>query len=137
MEQLKLKPLLLFIQHVTQEVFETILIKNFSAPNSVSTHEVPWLTDEENALTYGAGYVIRSIKEKLKKPKDDDKLTILNNLVQNCTERTTYPSTSEKWVDAVDRGSGMPARSWLRIAVLTTGFSDCTIRSAKPLLAAW
>ena len=32
MEQLKLKPLPLFIQHVTQEVFETILIKNFSAP---------------------------------------------------------------------------------------------------------
>ena len=48
--------------------------------------------------------MIRSIKEKLKRPKDDDKLTILNNLVQNCTERPTRPSTSEKWVDAVDRG---------------------------------
>ena len=65
--------------------------------------EVPRLVDdEENTVRYIGGYVVRQVKEKLKKPKDDESLIILNNMIQS--EKLTSSSSSEQWIETVDRG---------------------------------
>lgn len=109
MTQIKLKPYPLFFQHVTQEVFESISKKFDLAPtaNQNQLEEIPRLTEnEENALRYVAGYVLKEVKGKLKVPRDDDKVSIVKSLMQNDaqSESMAGTSTSESWVKAVDRG---------------------------------
>jgi len=100
MAQLKLKPCALFFQHVTQEIFESIITKKFSTSRhdaSQNKKDMPRLTEnEKNALRYVAGYVLKEVKNKLKGPKDDNKLTILKNLMQSDTQSSS--STSESGV---------------------------------------
>ena len=110
MTQIKLKPYPLFFQHVTQKVFESIINKKFALALTASQNKPEEITrhteNEENALRYAAGYVLKEVKGKLKVPRDDNKVSIIKSLMQNDTQSESMAgtSTSESWVKAVDRG---------------------------------
>ena len=57
---------------------------------------------EENALRYAAGYVIHSIKEKLKREKIPMRDAMLYGLSDMCIQDNVIDS-SENWLNAVDR----------------------------------
>ena len=59
--------------------------------------------DEENAVRYVAGFVIRAAKDKLKLPNDQEILNILNSMVHVQEASSTFTS-SEGWVKSVNRG---------------------------------
>ena len=89
----------LFYQQVSQEIFESLLTQKFK----IEHNEVPdnsiqdRLTDEEeNAVNYVGGYVVRSVKDKT---KDKDQLDVLKNLTGDSTN-----FEAQKWTKTVDRG---------------------------------
>ena len=105
MVELKLNPYPLFFQHVTQEVFESMITKELSLGHDTDEikEDIPRLTEnEEAALRYVAGYVIKEVKDNLKAPRDNDKLVIMQKLIQTDSESSF--GTSESWVKAIDRG---------------------------------
>ena len=59
--------------------------------------------EEENALRYVAGFVIKSVKDKLKVPDDQETLDILNSMVQEASSCTT-PTSSKHWVKFINWG---------------------------------
>ena len=76
----------LFYQHFSQELFEKLLQMKLK-PASVSLCEEEVTTasltsDEENAVRYVAGYVLRKIKDGLKLPDDKPIVDILTQLIQ-------------------------------------------------------
>ena len=60
----------LFYQNVSQELFETLIDhKCLTNNHGISTEYIQHMTlDEENAVRYVAGFVIRAAKDKLKVP---------------------------------------------------------------------
>ena len=60
----------LFYQNVSQELFETLISqKCLINDHGISTEYIHHMTlDEENAVWYVAGFVIRAAKDKLKVP---------------------------------------------------------------------
>ena len=73
----------LFYQNVSQELFETLISqKCLINDHGISTENIQHMTlDEENAVWYLAGFVIRAVKDKLKVPNDQEILDILNSMV--------------------------------------------------------
>ena len=59
--------------------------------------------DEENAVRYVAGFVIRAAKHKLKVPNDQEILDILNSMV-HVQEASSTSTSSEDWVKSVNQG---------------------------------
>ena len=96
----------LFYQNVSQELFETLISQKCPINNDhgISTECIQHMTlDEENALRYVAGFVIRAAKDKLKVPNDQEILDILNSMAQETSSCSTSTS-SEDWVKSVNRG---------------------------------
>ena len=97
-------PTPLFYQNVSQELFETLISQKCAAKQVISTEYIQRMTlEEENALRYVAGYVIRRVKDKLRLPIDQETLDILNLMVQEASSCNTSAST-EDWVKSVNRG---------------------------------
>ena len=66
----------LFYQLVMQEIFETIIKEKFKIINSSTFSDVIILAltaDEENAVCYVSGYVVRSIMEHVRNSVGDEK----------------------------------------------------------------
>ena len=85
----------LFYQHVTLTLFDWILsnkFKNDARPSETSAVEFTY--EEENAIRYMGGYVIRKLKEK----KDLD-VDFLED-----TDKEYLHSHSTDWINAIDRG---------------------------------
>ena len=59
--------------------------------------------DEENAVRYVAGFVIRAVKDKLKVSNDQEILDILNSMVHVQEASSTFTS-SQDWVKSINRG---------------------------------
>lgn len=53
--------------------------------------------EEENALRYVASFVIKSVKDKLKVPDDQETFGILNSMVQEASSRISLTSLKH-WV---------------------------------------
>ena len=51
--------------------------------------------DEENAVRYVAGFVIRAAKDKLKVPNDQEILDILNSMVHVQEASSTFTSSED------------------------------------------
>ena len=69
----------LFYQHITDEVFNLLIKQNVTIPDKESMHEEyeDLLTfEEENALRYVGGYILRVLKRQM---HDSDVLRILMN----------------------------------------------------------
>ena len=99
----KVPPLL--YQHITDELFEDIIKKSLGVstklPASESATNVEALSnEEENAIHYVGGYVLRELK------KDHSNSSILP-LIEKLTvteKRSTRIEPSQQWVMSVDRG---------------------------------
>ena len=95
----------LFYQNVSQELFETLFSqKCLINDHGISTEYIQHMTlDEENAVQYVAGFVIRAAKDKLTVPNDQEILNILNSMV-HVQEASSTPTSSEDCAKSVNRG---------------------------------
>ena len=101
--KLCLNPYPLFYQHVTQELFETIISKRLVVKEVVSTPSTVRLTvEEENVVRYIGGYVIRMVKKTLHLPDNREIIDTLNLLVHSTEQPLTH--TSHQWTESLDRG---------------------------------
>lgn len=85
----------LFYQHFTLELFEQLLCEKLQSSNeSVDDQSISISYEEENAIRYMAGYVIR----KLNKKQDS-----VDCLIEKNKDSMAETSSSE-WVNLIDRG---------------------------------
>ena len=99
---------LLFYQNVSQELFEILINqKCLINDHGISTEYIQHMTlDEENAVRYVAGFVIRAAKDNLKFPNDQENLNILN-LIVHVQEASSTSTSCEDWVKSVNWGGLM------------------------------
>ena len=95
----------LFYQNVSQELFETLISqKCLINDHGISTEYIQhMILDEENAVQYVAGFVIKAVKDKLKVPNDQEILDILNSMVHVQDATSTFTS-SQDWVKSINWG---------------------------------
>lgn len=93
----------IFYQHVTANVMEHIIRQKLPVTNSSTGSQSTSLTyEEENAIRYVGGYVIKSVRAKLKSPQDDELTLGLDELC--ITDDDVEPAESEEWLCSIDRG---------------------------------
>ena len=93
-------------QYLSRRMLDQLVLLLFPLPSKEDgpTTLQPELTSaEENALRYAAGYVIHSIKNKVKKGKHPLREALLYGLSDMCL-KDDVDNTSENWLNAVDRG---------------------------------
>ena len=95
----------LFYQHVTTKVFAALLKQQCEVVVE-SPFEETQLTaslnyEEENAVRYIGGYILRSLNTKANKEKDTFLREAIDDLKGDSTE---LPTESEEWTGSVDRG---------------------------------
>ena len=89
-------------QHITDQTFEILIKKKVPIPSTSEPEpeEQQKLTfEEENALRYVGGYVIRQL---LQKTKNSGVQHVLNDLKDQGI--TTSEGPAQEWVNAIDRG---------------------------------
>lgn len=95
LESLKLNDEPLFFQHFTLSLFNQMLSDKFKDSASASeTNTSEFTYEEENAIRYMGGYVIRKIREK----KNMD-VSFLED-----SDKVYLQSQSTDWINAIDRG---------------------------------
>ena len=85
-----------FIQTITLEVFEQLLSDTYIARTAQDETEVQFTYEEENAIRYMAGFVVRKVQKKLD-AKDVEMLI-------ESDEAAITDSSSAEWVNMIDRG---------------------------------
>ena len=91
----------LFYQHITDEIFEYLIKDEFdlNGPNGFE-EQTPHLTfEEENAVHFVGGYVLRVIKED---PKNLNILPLVLKLIN--IEKNSHVGSSQEWLVSIDRG---------------------------------
>ena len=94
----------LFYQHVTDEVFEKLIQRSVSTESAdahaeqCEENDILLTYEEENAVTYVAGYVIHSLMQQ----KDKSCHKILEEFVNK--NKIDQENIAEEWLKAVDRG---------------------------------
>jgi len=93
----------LLYQHITDKAFELLIRKNVPSESSgrceQSEEQEKLSFDEENALRYVGGFVIRQLLEKT---KDRDIQHVLGELKDEGA--TTSEGPAQEWVNSIDRG---------------------------------
>lgn len=88
-----------FYQHISLECLHTLLKGIQTAANVQETVEIPALTyEEENAVRYMGGYVVKCLQQA---SKDKEVTLVLHDLVN---KDDCEPSETEEWLAAIDRG---------------------------------
>ena len=95
----------IFYQFVTDAVIEVLVKRNFpvSEVDSSATSEASLDFEEQNALRYTAGYVMRNLKKKIRQsahPLKEELLFCLSELAESHEES----DESATWINAIDRG---------------------------------
>lgn len=99
--KIKVTVMPLFYQHITDEIFEYLLKDEFdlNGPIGIEENQTPPLTfEEENAVHFVGGYLLRVIKED---PKNPNILPLVLKLIN--TEKD-YVGSSQEWLKSIDRG---------------------------------
>lgn len=101
LEQLQLSDEPLFYQILTDEFFDQLLRKQLApSANQGETEECLELTfEEENAIRYVGGYVVRKLREQ---PNSARFKPLLNELV--CEDSQNENDPSALWTNIIDRG---------------------------------
>ena len=91
-----------FIQHVTHEVFKQMTKAQFQ-PTTAASKTAPQLTElEVNALRYIAGYVCRTLHDRLKKTcMEGNDVLVLYLSDMNGSDKS---GDGEDWINAINRG---------------------------------
>ena len=90
----------LFYQHITDEVFNLLIKQNIKIPDKecmLEEYEQMLTFEEENAVRYVGGYILRVLK---KQTLDTDIIRILNEFIEEDKEN----QDTDTWVGIVDRG---------------------------------
>lgn len=95
LESLKLTGEPLFYQHVTLALYEQLLCSKFRTADTASeVSAIQFTYEEENAIRYMGGYVIKKLKDK----KCDVGFLV------DTKNKTSLEAQSSDWINAVDRG---------------------------------
>ena len=91
----------LFYQQVSVHILSELVKGAKKLPAAPPPDEVPALTyEQENALRYTGGYIVRALKKKNKNDK-----SVLQDLKELCNEDDDMePAESEEWLCSIDRG---------------------------------
>ena len=96
----------IFYQHFTDELFDSLVQKKLRAAQPDEGTSVKSVSsckllnfEEENAVRYIGGYVVKKLKEH---PDCSEFKDLLNEMV--CTDNTLDDSLSAAWTNAVNRG---------------------------------
>ena len=94
----------LFYQYFTAKLMEYSIKEQISTAPEIITDSQPYELsyEEQNAVRYVAGYVIKNVRQRLTSPKDDESLLALKDLCNS--DDDTEPAESEEWLWTVDRG---------------------------------
>ena len=90
----------LFYQHITDEIFNLLIKQSIEIPykeSQLEEYEEMLTFEEENAVRYVGGYVLRVLKKQI---LDSDVTKILDEFVEEDKEN----QDANTWVAAVDRG---------------------------------
>ena len=90
----------LFYQHITDEVFNLLIKQNIKIPDKecmLEECEEMLTFEEENAVRYVGGYILRVLK---KQTLDSDIIRILNDFIEEDKEN----QDTDTWVGIVNRG---------------------------------
>lgn len=91
----------IFYQNVTLQIFEMLIKMKFIISDDTDTENTAKLTyEEENAVRYVGGYILRSLKKE--SSKDEDLLLAVNRLIDDNFDKEA--AESEEWTAIVDRG---------------------------------
>ena len=94
-----------FYQHVTHEVFKSIIKLKYPIQESNSDVSGTHLTrEEENALRYVAGHVIRKIRNNLEHSSDSSKDDMILCIMEMYGDEWDEERGTEDWTNAIDRG---------------------------------
>ena len=98
-------------------------MQKLAVTNSSTGSQSTSLTyEEENAIRYVGGYVIKSMRAKLKSPQDDELTLGLDEL---CITDDVEPAESEEWLCSIDRGQ------WRIQDFLKGGSNSAVAREAR------
>ena len=101
-EVTEIVPSAAFIQHVTHEVFKQMMQVQFP-PTTGASKTLPLLTDiEVNALRYVAGYVCRTLHDRLKTSSVEGKEVLV--LYLSDMNGSDKNGDGEEWINAINRG---------------------------------
>lgn len=91
----------IFIQTVSSRIFDYLLKEKFPLSQcTTDEHYTPHLTyEEENAVRYVGGYVVRTLKKQVS--RDEEVVVALNDLVESVDQEA---EESEEWLGSIDRG---------------------------------
>lgn len=98
----------MYYQHVTEEVFEALIEKQCINPKDhrETSETIKRLSfEEENAVRFVGGYVIKTLRDVQKLPKDKPVLDILNSLVYSKEDKHIAAGCgSQTWINSINRG---------------------------------
>ena len=106
LSQIHIDPEPMYYQHVTEEVFEVLIEKQCkSTKDDQETSETikRMSFEEENAVRFVGGYVIKILRDAQKLPKDKPVVDILNSLVYSKEDERTGCG-SQTWINSINRG---------------------------------
>lgn len=91
----------LFYQQVSVHIFSELVKEAKKLAAAPLPEEVPAMTyEQENALRYTGGYIVRALRKKNKKDE-----SVLQDLKELCNEDDDMePAESEEWLCSIDRG---------------------------------
>lgn len=102
LENTEMSPCAAFIQHITHEVFKKMIQVEYPLPASTNK-TLPLLTDVEvNALRYVAGYVCRTLHDRLKSSNVEGKEVMV--LYLSDLNGSDKSGDGEEWINAINRG---------------------------------
>ena len=102
LENTEMPPCAAFIQHITHEVFKKMIQVEYPLP-APTNKTLPLLTDiEVNALRYVAGYVCRTLHDRLKSSNAEGKEVMV--LYLSDLNGSDKSGDGEEWINAINRG---------------------------------
>ena len=104
----KMKAFPSFYQFVTHTVFRELVAIHFpvhcSESNETEHPSRPLTNEEENALRYVAGYVIRKLRERIDSSSNPRKDEMVLLLMECAGDEMDSDGGTEMWLNMIDRG---------------------------------
>ena len=107
-ESIRLKAFPAFYQFVTHHIFKELIKVEYAVNAEAGCHQEspsrPLTHEEQNALRYVAGYVIRKLRERLEvvsHPKKNDMILLL---MECAGDELDEDCGTEMWMNMIDRG---------------------------------
>ena len=105
-ESVQCKAFPAFYQYITHHIFKTLIKTAY--PVRISVHDEPpdrpLTSEEQNALRYVAGYVVRKLRIKFESESHPKKDELIFLLMECAGDEANEEGGTETWLNLVDRG---------------------------------